>query len=737
MSWVRYFKLSPLERRVFLVALASLIPLAMLSALLLVRNAQEQERWLYRGIEDTAVALINSMDAELKSSIAALDALAVSPRLIRGDFARLREEALELLARRPTWLNVVVADSNRQLMNARLPADAPLPSLVAPESISEVFQSRRPVVGNVRFLSLLGTHGFSVHIPYEVKGEVRYVISAVIRPDSLTELLDFKQVAQESVISVMDRDELVAARSQSHPRYVGKPPSEDLQRLMRDAGRAGRGVTHTLEGVPVYTVFRRSDFSNWSVAMGIPLSAVEMPLQRAYLILGGAVVFSILLGLALALLVGRTIVRPMRELEHQALLAGSGQAPSMPATRLPEVRRIAVALAAAHDARQTAFKREHEARLAAEKASKAKDEFLAMLGHELRNPLSAITNAAQLIDRQRHTLDATTASAAGIIGRQARHLARLTDDLLDAGRVILGKISLARKPVDLAAGVRTTIEELRGTRRLSSHHIEVDLQPAWVYADATRIDQIVMNLITNALKYTPPGGHVRVCTRCDGSSAILEVSDTGIGLEPELLSRVFELFVQGERALDRSQGGLGIGLTLVQRLAELHGGSAEALSAGPGQGARFIVKFPVIEHVSPADFEDVAPTPPSSRKIALVEDNEDARISLRMLLEAEGHRVFEADDGVSGAELLKTNLQIQIAFIDIGLPGKSGYDVAKDVRAIRGKGVRLVAMSGYGADHDVARGELAGFDAYIVKPADIGRVQQELELLSGNQAARA
>jgi signal transduction histidine kinase/ActR/RegA family two-component response regulator len=734
MSWARYFKLSPLERRVFLVALASLIPITMLSALLLVRNAQEQERWLYRGIEDTVVALVNSMDSEFKTSIAALDALAVSPRLLRGDFVRLREEALELLARRTTWLNVIVSDASGQLMNTRLPADAPLPPLLSPSSIAEVIQSRRPVVGSVRFSSVLDTHAFSVHLPYEIRGEVRYVISAVIRPDSLTELLDFKRVAQESVVSVMDRNDVVAARSRNHATSVGRPPSEGLRKLMRE-GRVGRGVTLTLEGVPVYSVFRRSDFSDWSVAMGIPLAAIEMPLQRAYLILSAAVVFSILLGLALALLVGRTIVRPMRELEEQALLAGSGQAPSMPATRLPEVQRVAVALAAAHDARQTAFKREHEARLAAEKASKAKDEFLAMLGHELRNPLSAITNAAQLIDRQRHSLDATTASAAGIIGRQARHLARLTDDLLDAGRVILGKISLARKPVDLAAGVRTTIEELRGTGRLASHHIEADLQPAWVYADPTRIDQIVLNLITNALKYTPPGGHVRVCTRREGGSAILEVSDTGIGLEPELLPRVFELFVQGERALDRSQGGLGIGLTLVQRLAELHGGGAEARSAGPGQGAQFIVKFPVIEHATPGDAEAPAYAAPSIRQIALVEDNEDARISLRMLLEAEGHRVFEADDGVRGAELLKTNHEIQIAFIDIGLPGKSGYDVAKDVRAVRGRAVRLVAMSGYGADRDVARGELAGFDAYIVKPADIGRVQQELELLSGARPA--
>jgi signal transduction histidine kinase len=207
----------------------------------------------------------------------------------------------------------------------------------------------------------------------------------------------------------------------------------------------------------------------------------------------------------------------------------------MAATRLPELHRVSVALAGAHAERQASFQREHDARLAAEKASKAKDEFLAMLGHELRNPLAAITNASRLIDHRRASLDDTTALAVGIIGRQARHLARLTDDLLDAGRVILGKISLTRSPVDLAQTVRTAVEELRGTGRLSSHDLEVELEPAWIYADATRIDQIVCNLLINAIKYTPAGGSIRVTTRRLEGWAILKVSDTGIGLESELV----------------------------------------------------------------------------------------------------------------------------------------------------------------------------------------------------------
>ena len=262
-----------------------------------------------------------------------------------------------------------------------------------------------------------------------------------------------------------------------------------------------------------------------------------------------------------------------------------------------------MALAKAHDERAVSFQREHDARLTAERASKAKDEFLAMLGHELRNPLAAITNASQVIERQRHTLEPMVATATGIITRQSRHLARMTDDLLDAGRVILGKISLARAPLDFAAAVAGALDGLRNTGRVGDHQLDVSLDAAWVYADATRVDQIVGNLLTNAIKYTPAGGRISVSTRREGAHALFVVADTGIGLEPELLPRAFELFVQGERGLDRSQGGLGIGLTLVQRLAELHGGSVQAASPGSGKGATFTVRMPAIE---PATMEAAA-----------------------------------------------------------------------------------------------------------------------------------
>jgi signal transduction histidine kinase len=711
---------------VFLVAVASLVPVALLSLVLLITNAREQRDRLLGVSEDTMLALMSATDTELKSSIAALDALAASPRLVRGDFARVREEALELLARRSSWLNVVVLDADRQYLNARVAEDEPLPEVSPREVVLEAIRTKSPVVGQVVYSPVIKASAVAVFVPFVRKGEVQYVIGALMRPDAFLDLLDLQNVAGQGVIGIFDRNYNVVARSFRQVESVGRPASPSLVNLLKSGADRGSAITRTIEGVPVYTVFRRSEFSGWVSAVGIPMRSVDAPVTRAYVLFGGAVALSILLGLLVATLVGRTIVGPMRELEDSATRVGRGEAPSIPHTRLEEVRRVAIALAKAHDERTASFQREHDARLTAERASKAKDEFLAMLGHELRNPLAAITNASQVIERQRHTLEATVATATGIITRQSRHLARMTDDLLDAGRVILGKISLTRAPLDLAAAVSSTLDGLRNTGRVGDHVLEVSLAPAWVFADATRIDQIVGNLLTNALKYTPAGGRISVRTRREGSQAVFEVVDSGIGLEPELLPRAFELFVQGERGLDRSQGGLGIGLTLVRRLAELHGGTAMAASAGSGQGATFTVRLPAIESPAAADLPHHDTATGAGRHIAIVEDNDDARVSLRMVLELEGHEVHEAPDGKTGVPMIAANARISIAFIDIGLPGMSGYDIARALRLQRGSSIRLVAMSGYGAEADVAKSVEAGFDAYLVKPADISALRPEI-----------
>lgn len=364
--------------------------------------------------------------------------------------------------------------------------------------------------------------------------------------------------------------------------------------------------------------------------------------------------------------------------------------------------------------------REQAARLEAENANRAKDEFLAMLGHELRNPLGAIAAASEVLNRIGSENPAAT-SARQIIARQTRHLARLMDDLLDVARVITGKIMLTRHPLDLGQATQRLVNTLEVSGMLKAHTLKTELGEVWVQADGTRIEQIIYNLLTNALKYTPDGGHVTATVRKEGQMGVLEVSDSGVGMAEPLLSRVFDLFVQGDRSLDRRQGGLGIGLTLVRRLTELHGGNVAAHSEGHQRGSTFIARFPLMAHEAPAPVAPVS-TVSAARRVVVVEDNDDVRESLQVLLTLAGHTVATAEDGEAGAQLI-LDTQPDIALIDIGLPKINGYEAAQRVRQAGFKG-QLVALSGYGQPKDVAQALEAGFDAHLVKPVDPRQLEQ-------------
>lgn len=364
--------------------------------------------------------------------------------------------------------------------------------------------------------------------------------------------------------------------------------------------------------------------------------------------------------------------------------------------------------------------REHAARIEAEAANRAKDEFLAMLGHELRNPLSAITAAIEVLNHVDSSADAAT-SARGIIVRQTRHLARLMDDLLDVARVISGKILLTRQPLNLASLVERLVATMQLTGVADRHKLDIELVEAWIDADATRIEQVVNNLLTNALKYTPAGGRIAVRVSRDGEQAVLEVSDTGVGIHPALLPKVFDLFVQAERTLDRRAGGLGIGLTLVRRLVELHGGTVSASSSAAG--TVFTVRLPAVR-AALSVVEHTRLPPSRRRRVGVIDDNEDALETLHAMLELDGHSVWSATDGISGLNSLLNN-RPDIAIVDIGLPGLTGLEVAKRSRAA-GYAGWMIALSGYGHDNFGAQALAAGFDAYLVKPIDAEQLRRML-----------
>jgi signal transduction histidine kinase len=720
----RAVALGPLERRLFWIVVAGLLPLILLAFATLLYNAQTQRRQQIQAAENTMRSVMASVDAELRTSLASLDALAASPRLQAHDFTGFYAEARALLERRPAWANIVLSDPTSQhIVNVRLPMGEPLPRSIDPGAVEATVRAGVPGVGNLIWSPVLNMYVFAVRLPIREGDRIPYVLTAVVRPEAVLEIVKRHVLPEGATVAVLDGHRTVVARTRGQAQWVGKPPSPSfLQMLERGENSA---VTTTLEGVSVYTVYHRSTETGWSAAIGIPTATVDAPVMRSYTVLGGSVLASILLGLGAAFFTGRTVTGPMRKLERAASAVARGEAPMLTETELPEIRQAMLALLAAHIERDKLLHSERQsrlleqnARLAAELANKTKDEFLAMLGHELRNPLAAIATAAQVLDQSEHSQRKDVEQhAKAIIRRQVRHLGKLTDDLLDAARVMMGKIILDRRPVDLAQVVGNTVDTLRNTGQLQRHECFTSLEAVWVNVDPTRLDQVLANLLTNAIKYTPPPGRIEVSLRREQGEAVFSVRDSGLGLEAELLPRIFDLFVQGERGLDRSQGGLGIGLTLVRRIAELHGGHVEARSDGAGKGSEFIVRLPAID--APAVIVPAEPLSRNStrRRIAVVEDNDDVRASLRVLLEMDGHDVVEARDGLQGVDtILRENADI--ALVDIGLPSLDGYGVARAVRSRAQRPVLLVAITGYGSQGDAERGTQAGFDAYMVKPVD-------------------
>jgi len=353
-------------------------------------------------------------------------------------------------------------------------------------------------------------------------------------------------------------------------------------------------------------------------------------------------------------------------------------------------------------------------------ADRRKNEFLGVLSHELRNPLAPIRNSLYILGRVPSGGEQARRAYA-VIDRQVSHLARLVDDLLDITRIASGKVRLQRTRLDLVEVVRRTLDDYRSL--LEKHEVTVDLpkEPLWVDGDATRLAQMLGNLLGNAAKFTPNGGKVSVTLHSREGRAVLEVADSGIGIDADTLKRLFEPFAQADRSLDRSSGGLGLGLSLVRGLAELHGGEVSAHSDGPGRGARFTVKLPLVQKaaVTHGDLESRA-TAGEGRKVLVIEDNQDSADSLCALLEFWGHQVAVAYDGASGLARAR-DFRPDIILCDLGLPdGLDGYAVA---RALRQDTVTastyLVALSGYGQPEDKRRAREAGFDAHLTKPADL------------------
>jgi len=374
--------------------------------------------------------------------------------------------------------------------------------------------------------------------------------------------------------------------------------------------------------------------------------------------------------------------------------------------------------------------------------ARRKDEFLAMLSHELRNPLAPIRTAVEVIRRVAPP-DPTLTMAREAVDRQVGHLVRLVEELLDVSRISEGRISLKKEQIELARVITHSIETARPLIESRGQQLAVRMprSPVWVFGDGVRLAQVVANLLNNSAKYTPEGGRIEVSASAHEGEAMIEVRDDGEGIDAQLLPRVFDLFVQGQRSLDRSQGGLGLGLTLVKRLVELHDGRAVAESAGPGRGSTFRIYLPCLTAVENRveKISSIARTRPAvaGRRVLVVDDNADAAETVAAYLRLEGH---ETKVVTEGAEVLGSArvFEPQVVVLDIGLPGLDGYQIARQLRSHpETSEALLVAVTGYGRDEDRARAADAGFDCHFVKPADPVEIQAAIERGRPQAAARA
>ena len=379
-----------------------------------------------------------------------------------------------------------------------------------------------------------------------------------------------------------------------------------------------------------------------------------------------------------------------------------------------------------------------------EEADRRKDEFLAMLSHELRSPLAPILHAVEILDRAGPGQEQVAAKYRAVIARQVQHMKRLLDDLLDVSRVSEGKIRLRKEPVELGALLLQAVEVSRPMMTEKAQNLSLGLanEPLVLEADSTRLVQVFANLLNNAAKYTDRAGHISLSAEREGAEAVVKVRDDGVGMSADLLARAFDLFVQESRALDRAQGGLGIGLTLVRTFVKMHGGSVRAASEGPGRGSEFVVRLPLAAEAgerAPVGSSLTAGARGGPLRVLVVDDDDDAARTLADLFKLLGHEVMLAWDG-PGALAAAATISPELVLLDLGLPGMDGYAVAARLRDGGHHDATLVALTGYGREEDLRHSRAAGFDHHLVKPIDFAVLEKiatevERRLVARNRRA--
>ncbi|WP_194724676.1 hybrid sensor histidine kinase/response regulator [Noviherbaspirillum malthae] len=713
-----------------LLALVILIPVMVFSGLAIARLQNAFHRSSEENQMELARSIALAIDQELTSAKSALRVLAASSFLETEDFAAFYQHAKVANIGETGWVILYDAQGD-QVISTRVPYGTPIATTRDRRDVISVLDRAETTASNLFFGQAAKQHVVMLEMPVVLPSGKKYVLSQVFLPTHFHSAFAGREIPKDWLVGIFDRNGTIIGRSHRADKYVGRPVIASMKSAIT-AEREGMLHHHTSDGVEVLDVFTQSKVSGWTVAVGAPVSVIaKASYQALFLWVGGLLIASVV-GISFAAYFSRRLVRAITSSAESAAVLGTGQRPTASKmTRISEVDRLNSAIddtarlleeerasrAAVEAERERLLMAEKQARLTADELNQSKDRFLAMLSHELRNPINAITAGISVFEL---SLDRdATAKAIGVIRRQGLHLRRIVDDLLDVSRALTGRLSLKTQRVDLSLLVANSIAALKAAGKTSEHNLHVSTEHAWVDVDPVRMEQILTNLLDNAIKYTPHGGHIQVLLQAVADDAILTIRDNGIGIAPELLPKIFDVFVQADDSLDRSQGGLGIGLSLVKELIRMHGGTILAESPGLGHGSTFTLRLPVKDVPQEEMLKPETADSSLRGSVLLVEDNDDARELFAMMLESSGYKVLQADNGVDGLRIAAQELP-EIAFIDIGLPGMDGFEVAARLKNSPTTGsISLVALSGYGTAHDTERSAKSGFDRHLVKPVKL------------------
>jgi signal transduction histidine kinase len=585
----------------YLVALVMLavIPLIIIAALFIWRQAHLQRQAFERSLLQTAQALSLAMDRQLHSDRVMLETLAQSPALERDDFAAFYELCKRTIEYRQGLFVSLFDAQGRQIFNTLRPMGEPLPTPFThppqedpekppvgdPSALQEVLRTGRAVNSDLLFGLVAQRLLFTMNVPVVRDGAIRYVLNAAFEPVVMTRFLQESTQFKGVPAWIYDRRGFIVGRWQNADKYVGRRvPAAQLEQLRtRDAGVASG---ETAEGLSLYYSFARSPVSGWTAAMGAERRQLDRAVRTGWIVGGALMGVGLLLGLAGALSLA---TRLRRSIVALANAASRSEAPRIRGLRTRELELLEHAVLDAAQAREARARREE-----AEAASRTKDRYIATLSHELRNPLAALNNAVYLLGMagaKQEDLKPTLE----MMQRQIDQLTRMVNDLLDVSRATLGKATLQVEKVDLAPVLAQAIETAQPALQKKALRLAQDFpaEPVHVRGDAARLLQVFSNLLDNAAKFTPERGEIGVALSREGTEAVASVSDTGLGIDPEFLPKMFEAFTQADTRLERRTSGLGLGLALARQIVEAHGGRISAASPGPGRGSRFTVRLPL------------------------------------------------------------------------------------------------------------------------------------------------